>query len=356
MAAVVWLCGCDRQEIKVYQVAKETPAQRNPQNPHGHGDMQNSMMPPGHGMMGGQAQLSFQLPDGWKEKPAGQMRAAQFAVPGKDGAEADVSVIPFPGMTASREDIINIWREQLKLPPADKASVDQQVESVAVGGEKGDLYDLASEQLLVQNKYKLRILVAVLVRGDTSWFIKMSGPDDLVRESRPAFLNFLKTLRFAAPAEASTAMAATGLPTPDHTGKPTWQAPAHWKEVAPGPMLTARYSLSGDGGKTAEVTVSALAGDGGGALMNVNRWRGQLSLPPVAEGELAKLATVVAIGPNQVSVYDLKGTSAKSGAPARMVVLGVPAGGQTWFYKLLGDDAVVEKEKEAFLNFVRSAK
>jgi hypothetical protein len=183
----------------------------------------------------------------------------------------------------------------------------------------------------------------------------MSGPDDLVRESRPAFLSFLKTIGFAAPAAASAAVQSAAPPATAETAKPKWQAPGHWKEAPPGPMLTAKFSVSGDGGKTADVTVSALAGDGGGALMNVNRWRGQLLLQPVGAEDLSKLATVVEIGGNKASVYDMKGTSAKSGNPARMVVLSVPAGGQTWFYKLLGDEAVVEKEKDAFLNFVRSA-
>jgi hypothetical protein len=275
-------------------------------------------------------------------------------VPGKDGLDADVSVIPMGGMTASREDILNIWREQLKLPPAEKGASDQQVESAVIAGQKADLYDLVSNDLLVQDKAKMRILTAVQVRDQTSWFVKMSGPDDLVKQSKPAFLEFLKSISFGAagapPAHATDAHSASADPS-----EPKLQAPAHWKAVPPGPMLKFKYSISADGGKQAEVTISSLAGDGGGTLPNLNRWRGQLMLQPVENDQLAKLGSPMQIGGAPVTVYDMKGTSAKSGDPARMVVLSVPAGGQSWFYKLLGDEAVVEKEKENFLKFVQSA-
>ena len=38
-----------------------------------------------------------------------------------------------------------------------------------------------------------------------------------------------------------------------------------------------------------------------------------------------------------------------------MIAAGVPRGGDTWFYKLTGDEAVVEKEKDAFLKLIRGA-
>src|SRR3954467_10101822 len=87
------LAGCDREQIKVQQVPKESlpslpPAESTampsmPADPHGGMSM---------GDMGGaKPQLKWTLPAGWKEKPASQMRAASF-----DAQGADVSVIPLP--------------------------------------------------------------------------------------------------------------------------------------------------------------------------------------------------------------------------------------------------------------------
>jgi hypothetical protein len=34
----------------------------------------------------------------------------------------------------------------------------------------------------------------------------------------------------------------------------------------------------------------------------------------------------------------------------------IPQGGRTWFYKLMGNAQVVEKQKDAFTKFVQTAK
>ncbi len=64
-----------------------------------------------------------------------------------------------------------------------------------------------------------------------------------------------------------------------------WTAPAGWKELAGSGMRVASFELPKTAGK-AEVTVVALPGDVGGELANVNRWRGQLALPPIEQEDL----------------------------------------------------------------------
>ena len=84
-----------------------------------------------------------------------------------------------------------------------------------------------------------------------------------------------------------------------------------------------------------------------------------LATPAQAElsaAEAQKSAEMVEIdGKKNAYMVDLKGTNARSGKPARMVALGVPRGGETWFYKLIGDEALVAKEKDTFLKFVVGA-
>ncbi len=94
------------------------------------------------------------------------------------------------------------------------------------------------------------------------------------------------------------------------------------------------------------------AGDGGGLAANVNRWRGQLGLPPITE----VLTTSIEIAGGKAEVVDMSGTDAKTGQPSRLVGAIVPQTGQTWFYKLMGAGAVVERENDAFIKFVQSVK
>ena len=52
---------------------------------------------------------------------------------------------------------------------------------------------------------------------------------------------------------------------------------------------------------------------------------------------------------------DLSGTDL-SGAKARIIGVAVTQFGRMWFFKLMGDEATVEKQKENFIDFVKSAK
>jgi hypothetical protein len=101
------------------------------------------------------------------------------------------------------------------------------------------------------------------------------------------------------------------------------------------------------------VTISKFPGEAGGQEANINRWRGQLGLSPISGADSS--VSSLEIDGRKAYLVDIKGTNARSGKQARMVAIGVPRSDETWFYKLLGDEAAVEKEKSAFIQFVKSA-
>ena len=146
--------------------------------------------------------------------------------------------------------------------------------------------------------------------------------------------------------------AATTGPAPEH---PAWTVPAGWTEQPPSPMLLAKF-VATDNAARAEITVSAFPGDVGGLLANVNRWRKQVTLEPIAEADLAKTVTQVDSPSGKMMLVDFGGTDAKTGRPAQLAGLIVPQGEKTWFYKLLGDAAVVAREKAALVKFAQSVK
>ncbi len=161
------------------------------------------------------------------------------------------------------------------------------------------------------------------------------------------------------PGPAGAAAAAPGGDSMANTAVPTgsdsliWTAPAAWTAKPVSAMRKGSYAIKGDGGE-ADLSITAFPGDTGGLLANVNRWRGQVSLPPLAADQLDANREHLDIGDLHVDVVDFLGSA--NGAPTRIVGAIVPNGGETWFFKLMGPDAIVAKEKPAFLEFLRTVR
>ena len=114
-------------------------------------------------------------------------------------------------------------------------------------------------------------------------------------------------------------------------------------------MRLATFAVPGPAGAAADMSISTLAAAGGGVLANVNRWRGQLGLTAWADADLETNAKRVEVDGNPGVVVDFAGDKSVQGEARKTRILGaiVPRGGQTWFYKLTGDDAVVAGEPDA---------
>lgn len=131
-----------------------------------------------------------------------------------------------------------------------------------------------------------------------------------------------------------------------------WTAPAHWTPTAGSAMRKGSFSVTGEGG-AADLAITAFPGDVGGELANVNRWRGQLQLPPIGPGELEGALTRFESHGLKFALVDLASPGA---TPTRMLGAAVPFDGATWFFKLTGPEALVAGEKPAFLEFLRTVK
>ena len=322
---LLFFTGCRRDDVRVYLAPKEIT---------------------------GQAHLHYKVPPGWTELDAGGMRTARFSVPAKAGGEMDVSIIALPEIKAGKLDIVNLWREQVQLAPVTEQEIGSMTETVPVGGKQADLFDMVSGGPLIQEKYPARILVAMIKEGNTSWFIKMTGEDNSVREQKPAFMEFLKSFTFdySAHETPATFTANRATTAPRAETKPAWEVPPHWKEVEATEMLLAKFVVPGRGDEKAEVTVSVFPGKVGGPHLNINRWRKQIGLPELDEQGTANLARPLDGGPSDAILVDM------SGGKTRLIGAIVPDGGRTWFYKMTGPPDVTETEKVTFIAFIHSAK
>ena len=153
-------------------------------------------------------------------------------------------------------------------------------------------------------------------------------------------------------AQALPAGAAADAPNPQ------WTVPADWQEGKASSMRRATFLAKGADGQTAEIVVSVFPGDVGGLLANINRWRGQIGLGPVAPDEISGITSDLVIGGTKATVVDFKADTAAPGKtqPLRMVVVTISRAGNSWFFKMTGDAPLVAAQKETFLQFVKSVK
>jgi hypothetical protein len=167
--AIFLLVGCGREEkIEVYQAPKEifnVPALTNP--------------------------LRWKLPEGWKEKPVGDMRLASFSAHTNHG-EADVSIVTLPGEAGGLLANVNRWRAQLELLPLTEQELlnSDGVERKKFSGQEMMVVDFADAGL------QKRMLGALFLRQGNTWFFKLTGEANTVTEVKETFLNFLNQLEF----------------------------------------------------------------------------------------------------------------------------------------------------------------
>lgn len=118
-----------------------------------------------------------------------------------------------------------------------------------------------------------------------------------------------------------------------------WTAPAGWPSQPGDGMRRATYAAG-----EAELTVISLPGEAGGALANVNRWRGQLGLSPTKAVGGKELKTP--LGPAMLVEFENKGK--------RTAVAFLMVEDESWFFKLTGPSRSVTKAKPGLLSMMGS--
>lgn len=152
----------------------------------------------------------------------------------------------------------------------------------------------------------------------------------------------------SAPSSDQATMANTAVPTAQGADL-TWTAPAHWQAKPASAMRKGSYAVPA-GDTMADLSITAFPGDVGGEVANLNRWRGQLSLPAASEAEIAAAITRFEQGGLNIAVVDY------DNGQQRLLGAIVPVRGSTWFVKLMGPAAPLAQEKPAFLAFLKTLK
>lgn len=181
LSSLLLVCGgCkDRNAIRVYQVAKETPAEGMPM--------------PGSGATMPSPDATNPLPNwvvpaGWKSVPPSPMRMASFAIAGNGAGAGEVSVSTFPGDGGGDLANINRWRGQLGLAPLEPQGVKPLI--VPVKGR-----DTTILTVRIEGVEKSTLAGWARIDGK-SWFFKLTGPTPLVQGEQGRFRKFLESVQF----------------------------------------------------------------------------------------------------------------------------------------------------------------
>lgn len=133
-----------------------------------------------------------------------------------------------------------------------------------------------------------------------------------------------------------------------------YDVPEGWSQQAPVSMSVLTLGLR-DGGQAVQITVTPLAGDGGGLLANVNRWYRQLGLPAISEAELADKTEPLEVNGVAGIYLEASSDAAPGGSKAIAGWIGMQPQ-RSWFVKLSGDPPLVAEQTGVFRDFLKTLK
>lgn len=117
-------------------------------------------------------------------------------------------------------------------------------------------------------------------------------------------------------------------------------------------MRKGSFTLKSADGAEADLSITAFPGDTGGLEANLNRWRGQVSLPALSSENVS--STLEHLDANGLHFDLVEFTGTANGADTTILGAILSRPGETWFFKLMGPTAVVTAEKDAFRQFIQS--
>src|SRR5262249_40846831 len=285
----------------------------------------------------------------WEPETLSQMREASFLVKGDNGAVADISFVSLGTGAGNVLDNVNRWLDQLGQSPMSEEKLGEIAQRLHTSLGDVIFVDLAGLPKNADPARDGRIVAAMLTTADSTLFFKMRGNADLTEAQKG---DFIKWVAGVCNAQTEIRSPQTAAMPPADAGAPQikWDTPEGWTEVPPSSMRYASFSVSAENGDKIDISVVTFAGEGGSDRDNVNRWRGQIGLPPLDENAVASQISAVKTADATFSTADIVG------AKTRTIAVWTHHDGRVWFFKATGPSAAVEKEKPKFVKFIESVR
>ena len=147
--------------------------------------------------------FTWTAPAGWTDAGStGPLRAANFTF-GEEG-EGECYFGVMAGGGGGLADNVNRWRGQMGLEPLEESAVDELPRREFLGSEavfvdlSGEFRGMGASE--AQAGY--RMLGLLLVSPGFTFYVKMTGPEELVADNRDAFFEFAGSIGFAGGGDA----------------------------------------------------------------------------------------------------------------------------------------------------------
>ena len=290
--------------------------------------------------------MGWDLPDGWQRKSGGGgMRFATLTA-GEGENALEVSIIRLAGSAGGVGPNINRWRTQVGLEMVSDSEAAASATEIKARGTTGFLVDLTGPTDEDKEWEASRMLAAIFPADDSAWFIKTMTTASTIEKYKSAFVALCESVRFDAPAAAKPA---TAFASDSIREGPQWDAvPDGWvADAKPRSMAVASFTIANETQRAA-LTITPLGGSQD-LLDNINRWRRQVGLGPLASLDEQPPASLDVAGEPGHFVDII-------GSESHILAVVSTRGGMTWFYKLTGPDPLVADQKAVFESFVRSVK
>lgn len=137
--------------------------------------------------------LQWTVPSGWRRLEDRPLREVTLAPLEGDGTEC--AVFTLEGMGGGIPLNLDRWREQMGLPPLGEAIDD--LERIEVLGTPVPLLEIAGAYAAGPEGARpgQAMLAVAWTSGERSVFVKMVGPEEVVRRERPRFVAFCRSLK-----------------------------------------------------------------------------------------------------------------------------------------------------------------
>ena len=200
-------------------------------------------------------------------------------------------------------------------------------------------------------------LLALLRQEGETWLFPFIADQQIIDQELNNFSNFLEscTLRSA---KNKPIVALSPVPQPAKnkitTKRPpnpwSWKIPENWLPGKKSSMRVGSFMIGNDQDNSVDISITSFPGDVGGLLANVNRWIGQIDLPPINDASLPKYCSSFKLSSTDGHFVEAYGE--KKGLLAGILFLE----NESWFFKMIGDLNLVKKEKQSFIDFLKSIK
>jgi len=137
-----------------------------------------------------------------------------------------------------------------------------------------------------------RLWGAIVPQKSELWFFKATGPIDVMTQYEPELRTFLESIQF-------------------DQGEPKWTLPAGWKQEPGFDFVFATIRIPAEK-EPLELSVSRLVRRDSPPLdeqllENINRWRGQATLPPITAAELATSTERLTVSEAEATLLSVAG-------------------------------------------------